>query len=369
MRQLRYGIAAIACVLIISGLFISSCKSKPKPGDSNSVSSAVRERRPLDKILVLPDNNEVAATVNGVEIKESRINEILAPALKEIADDPRAANLTAEKLNELEESKKLSRENILRQLIIDDLLDQEIKTTDVNITVTTKEADDVLQKQLAAQSADPNTFKEVLKDNNMTYDDAVNQVKKQLIFNKFVSAKIADKANVTEEEAKKFYDDNPQMFEMEEQVRASHILVPCAPNEPNDVQMKAKAKIEDLLKQVKEGADFAELAKKTGGFPSAPDGGDLGYFTKYDRMAPEFAEAAFSLEPNQVSDVVHTEFGYHIIKVTDHKKAGTASFDEVHDKLMQYLKTKKENEAEDNYYKSLIDGATITFPEGKELKF
>jgi peptidyl-prolyl cis-trans isomerase D len=114
------------------------------------------------------------------------------------------------------------------------------------------------------------------------------------------------------------YNDNIEQYSTPEQVRASHILLKTEGKD--DAAVKAKA--EDILKQAKAGADFGELAKKySEDEGSAKNGGDLDYFTR-GRMVPEFDTAAFALPPGHVSDLVKSQFGYHIIKVTD-KKAGT----------------------------------------------
>ena len=114
------------------------------------------------------------------------------------------------------------------------------------------------------------------------------------------------------------YNDNIDQYSTPEQVRASHILLKTEGKD--DAAVKAKA--EDILKQAKAGADFGELAKKySEDEGSAKNGGDLDYFTR-GKMVPEFETAAFTLQPGQLSDLVKSPFGYHIIKVTD-KKAGT----------------------------------------------
>ena len=127
------------------------------------------------------------------------------------------------------------------------------------------------------------------------------------------------KIDVTENDANNYYSGNPKEFETPEQVKASHILIASDTSDtsvdPNDAKAKALAKAEQLLAQLKDGADFAELAKANSTCPSASKGGDLGFFSKGDMVAP-FEEAAFALEPGQLSDIVETKFGYHIIKRT-----------------------------------------------------
>ena len=112
------------------------------------------------------------------------------------------------------------------------------------------------------------------------------------------------------------YNDNIQQYQTPEQVRASHILLETAGK--NDADVKKRA--EEILKQVKSGADFAELAKKVSEDKgSKANGGDLDYFGR-GRMVPEFEQAAFAMQPGQISDLVKSQFGYHIIKVVDKKR-------------------------------------------------
>ena len=129
------------------------------------------------------------------------------------------------------------------------------------------------------------------------------------------------------------YNDNIEQYTTPEQVRASHILLKTEGKD--DAAVKAKA--EELLKQAKAGADFAELAKKNSeDEASAKNGGDLDYFGR-GRMVPEFEQVAFALEPGQISDLVKTQYGYHIIKLVDKKPATTRPLDEVRQQLTDQL--------------------------------
>jgi peptidyl-prolyl cis-trans isomerase D len=142
---------------------------------------------------------------------------------------------------------------------------------------------------------------------------------------------------VTSREVEKFYNDNIELYSTPEQIRASHILFKT--DGKNDDEVKAKA--EEVLKEAKAGKDFAELAKKySQDESSAKNGGDLDYFAR-GKMVPEFDQVAFSLEPGQISDLVKTQFGYHIIKVTDKKPATTKSLDEVRPQITEQLSFEK----------------------------
>lgn len=141
------------------------------------------------------------------------------------------------------------------------------------------------------------------------------------------------KTVVPPSDIERYYRANEAQFTTPEQVRASHILLKTA--DKDDAQVKAKA--EALLKQAKSGADFAALAKKNSEDEgSAAQGGDLDYFGR-GRMAKEFEDAAFSLAPGQISDLVKTQFGYHIIKVTDHKAETKRTLDEARPQITENL--------------------------------
>jgi peptidyl-prolyl cis-trans isomerase D len=141
------------------------------------------------------------------------------------------------------------------------------------------------------------------------------------------------RAVVPPNDVQRYYNDNIQQYQTPEQIRASHILLETAGK--NDADVKKRA--EDILKQVKGGADFAELAKKVSEDKgSKENGGDLDYFGR-GRMVPEFEQAAFAMQPGQISDLVKSQFGYHIIKVVDKKAGSTRPLEEVRAQILQQL--------------------------------
>jgi peptidyl-prolyl cis-trans isomerase C len=149
----------------------------------------------------------------------------------------------------------------------------------------------------------------------------------------------AGKAAITDAAMHQVYDDAVKQMPSEQEVHARHILVPT--------EDEAKA----IEAELKKGADFATLAKEKSKDPGAADGGDLGYFTK-DQMVPEFAEAAFKLDKGQISDPIHTQFGWHIIKVEDKRTKPTPTFDQVKVQLENYVAHRAQAELVDNLRKS-----------------
>jgi len=139
------------------------------------------------------------------------------------------------------------------------------------------------------------------------------------------------KKAVTEPAMRKLYDDSVQASKPQEEVRARHILV------ENEDQAK------EIVRKLKAGGDFAELAKSESKDPGSADGGDLGYFTK-DQMVAEFAEAAFKLEKGAISDPVKTQFGWHVIKVEDKREKPVPPFEQVKNEIQTYLTRKAQAE-------------------------
>ena len=154
---------------------------------------------------------------------------------------------------------------------------------------------------------------------------------------------LREQTPVSPEEARQYYDANVQQYSTPEQMRASHILLKTEGKDEAAVKKQA----EDLLAQIKKGADFAALATKfSEDEGSATKGGDLDFFPR-NQMVKEFEEAAFALEPGQVSDLVKTTYGYHIIKAGEKKAASTRSFEEVRPQIEDQLKWERaQKEAE-----------------------
>ncbi|MFZ4588747.1 MAG: peptidylprolyl isomerase, partial [Terrimicrobiaceae bacterium] len=165
--------------------------------------------------------------------------------------------------------------------------------------------------------------------------------------------------DITEADAKKFYESNPKEFQQPETVKASHILFMVDEGASEEVVNSKKAAAEKAAGRAAKGEDFTALAKELSEEPGAAEtGGDLGFFPK-DRMVPEFADAAFSQKVGEVGQPVKTQFGWHVIKVTDKRDAGEVPFAEVKDQIAAYLKNTGRREAEQNVIKKLRESAKV----------
>jgi peptidyl-prolyl cis-trans isomerase D len=215
------------------------------------------------------------------------------------------------------------------------------------ITLNDKELEDEYKRRnekvkLAVASFQADKFREGLAATDAelsTYYDAhKNELKipeKRKVKYALVDMQgIRDRTQITPQDIQRSYEDNQQQYSTPEQVRASHILLKTEGKD--DAAVKKQA--EDLLAKVKAGADFAQLATKfSEDDVSKTKGGDLDFFPK-GQMVPEFDQAAFAMKPGEISDLVKTQYGYHIIKVSEKRAASTKSLDEVRAQIEDQLK-------------------------------
>ncbi|MHC4458986.1 MAG: peptidylprolyl isomerase, partial [Planctomycetota bacterium] len=306
----------------------------------------------------------VAVTVNGVDITESQVEEQIKPQLDRLA--ARSQKLPPQFI---EQYKQRLRGQILERMIVQQLLDQKVKENKIKVTEedVTKKLEEMASSQSPPLSLED--FESLVKTTGQSLDQIKERIRKGLGYEKLIEAQREGKKDITEDDARKYYSEHSEQFKTPEQVRASHILIkPDAadPNkDPNQAKAEAKAKAQDLLNKIKEDADFAELAKANSACPSSAGGGDLKFFRK-GQMVPPFEKTAFSLKVGQVSDVVETRFGYHIIKVTDRKEASVTTFEQAKEDISKRLSQEEQNKFAQQYIESLKSQANIVYPPGKE---
>lgn len=168
-------------------------------------------------------------------------------------------------------------------------------------------------------------------DRDKEIREILDEARKKIIIAKFVKTEVDDKVKVSDEEMKKFYDEHKDNFKKPEMWRASHILV------ANEQEAK------DILSELSKGKDFAELARARSMDATAARGGDVGYFRK-GQVLPEFESTCFNLKVGEMSGIVHTQYGYHIIKLTDKKNESAQSFEEARAEIENVLRLIKRNE-------------------------
>jgi peptidyl-prolyl cis-trans isomerase C len=250
---------------------------------------------------------------------------------------------------------KSAEDTVLEQLISAELLFQ--AGTKLGVKDLDKQVADKVAQGKAKFKTDAE-YENALKSAGLTPKALEELLRKDIVINNLVVKEIVPKVTVSDTDAKKFYDENIDKFKRPEQIKASHILCKVDPKASAEDKKKAKEKAASLLKEIKSGKEFTELAKTNSDCPSSKQGGDLGLFGK-GQMVPAFESAAFALKPGEVSDVVETQFGYHIIKVTEKKDAGSAKFDEVKDRIQEYLKNQKIQKGVLDYITQLKEKAKI----------
>ena len=174
--------------------------------------------------------------------------------------------------------------------------------------------------------------------------DKKPEVKKQLelftdnfLVNEFLRREVVQKITVSEDEMKSYYDSHKNEFKTPEMVRTRHILIEATPLSSEEEKKKAREKAEGILKRIKDGEDFAGLASNfSDDKGSQQKGGDLGLFPRGAMVKP-FEDAAFALKPGEISGIVETQFGYHIIKVEERKDPSVEPFEAVKERINQKL--------------------------------
>ena len=239
--------------------------------------------------------------------------------------------------------------NALDQLVVYTLLSQESKTRGIKVEDTDIDAK---MQQLRGQFPTEDAYQKALKDRGMTAEGLRKDARIDLSVTKLMDAEVATIPGPSDADAKDYYTKNPERFKEEESVRASHILIRVDPKADAATRAKAKATIDTVLKRAKAGEDFAKLAQQYSQDGSAAQGGDLNFFPK-GQMVPEFSNVAFSLKVGQISDVVTTQFGYHIIKVTDRKPGRVVPLEEAQAQIKEFLSGQKKQEHADAFIEGL----------------
>jgi len=181
----------------------------------------------------------------------------------------------------------------------------------------------------------------------MDKDEFKLRVADMLKIQKLQEVVIAEIADATPGEIRAYYDDNPQIHKKDPEARASHILLSFEQDTSDQDKAAMHEKLLGIREKIVNGeTDFAEMAKEHSACPSGKSaGGDLGFFPRNGAMVEPFAAAAYSLEIGGISDIVETQFGYHIIKTTEKKEASDTSFEELEEKIGAFLKNQKIQEA------------------------
>lgn len=231
--------------------------------------------------------------------------------------------------------KQMQRE-VVEQLIAQELLWQEAKRREF---VADEKMVDARLEQIKGEFDSPQAFLFKIEDGGFTETSYREDVKRKLSVQRMIADGIVPGISVSDEEVENFYNTNLEQMQRPPEVHARHILITPESDEPAVIEA-ARQEIDAILADIRGGADFVAVAKERSQAPSAPEGGDLGFFGR-GQMVPPFEQAAFALQPGEISNVVQTQFGYHLIKVEDRRGGKIAALDEAADNIRSYLGRQK----------------------------
>lgn len=271
---------------------------------------------------------------------------VLAFQLYSLGGSATVATVNGEKITREQVYQRLAQQygkELVTSMIEEKLINQEARKA--NVKVGNDEIAAEVNK-IKGRFPSETEFNAALAQAGLTMADLNERIGTQLLMKKILTPKVQDK--ITEEKVRDYFEKNRAEFDKPAEVKASHILV------------KTEEEARGILDQINKGADFAALAREKSTDPGSKDkGGDLGYFTA-DKMVKPFADAAFALNVGQVSGVVKSDFGFHIIKVTDKKPAVTATFEENKVKIKEDLLNQELQNLIPQWLDEIKGRATIT---------
>jgi len=268
---------------------------------------------------------DVVLTVNGDPVRSAEIRLILPNLAAQMA--PEQGEPDREQLFEA----------AIEQVVNTKLLAQEARRREV--TVDEEEMAGIMT-QIEERSGGREALEAALGNAGVTFGDLEEAVGEGELAQRLVETSIRPGVAVTDGEVETFYTEHPEMFRSPEQVHARDILFTNQHGDSDDERSRAKESAETARKRALAGENFAELARELSQGPSAKDGGDLGFLSA-GSMEPAFSAIAFALEPGEISEVVETKFGFHVIKVEERRDGGPRPLDEVREPLRNALLERK----------------------------
>lgn len=338
----------VAAALVLSGCEEEEMANAPEPAPVDLTQTEDLFSAPIKPNPLATDPEAVIVRVNGEDITRGEINDMMAMAMQRFG-----GQVPPEQLQAIQGQMytQIKDELINQKLLTAAVAAADIAIDEAEVAKTIEEIRTSLPEDLTLEAA--------LEKEGQSLDMLKENIRQDMAKRQLLESKTADVQDASEEEAKEFYDSNPDQFAKPENVSASHILIKFDETDTDETKAEKKAKLEEIRQSiVAETVTFEDAATENSDCPSSAQGGSLGTFGK-GRMVPEFEVAAYTQEPGEIGDIIETQFGYHIIKVTDHQEEGTVDFEEAKDQLIVYLTNQKKQQAVLDYIGSLRDSATI----------
>jgi len=293
--------------------------------------------------------SKFAAKVNGVGIKNTKLD----AAVDNFIENQKLMGMEVK-----EEDRTGLRKDILEKMLVTtELLYQESKKARLG---SFKEEVEQQFEKIKGGFASKEEFEKVLKDRGITKKDLREDITRGVYIDRFLEKNIYSNIIISEAEKKQEYEKSQDKFKVPEQVKASHILIRIKQDAGDKDKSDAEKKIKDLRGKAMAGEDFAELARENSEDGSAPSGGDIGFFKKGDTVK-SFEDAAFSLKKGEISDIVETQFGYHVIKVLDKTPARKLTYSEIEKEIGRFLLSQRKAEKLEKFVEGLRKTANIKY--------
>lgn len=213
-------------------------------------------------------------------------------------------------------------------------------------------------KKIEAQAGGPEGLDATLGRLGATSDQLRASVAETDLVRLFITTQIEPQITVTTDDVAAFYEQNPQMFERPDMVRARHILIRVQPNSTTADKKNARTRATTARQRVVGGEDFATVAREVSEGNEAANGGDMGFFAQ-DSMMPALTDVAFALEIGKISDIIETQFGFHILRVEEKRAASKMSYEEAKGPVRQLLIEERTGEKLAELLAQLSEAATI----------
>ncbi len=290
---------------------------------------------------------EFIADVDGVGIRRQQYEQAIDNTLRSFQQQGRA--VPEEQIDEF-------RSQILDQLIAEEVLFQAGVDRGYE---PSGESIDVQFEQMRAGFESQEAWQQALDQQDTTEEELREQLRRNAVLEQVVTDITAAVEPVNEQEIETFYNENPEFFETGGQIEARHILLSTQGLTDEDAIAQKRTAAQEIRDELLAGADFATLAQERSEGPSASRGGSLGTFGRGQMVAP-FEEAAFSLQEGEISAVVQTQFGFHVIQVTDIVEGGVTPLEQVSPSIQQFLDQRKQADAVADFVDEAREQADIT---------
>lgn len=337
MTQIRSVFLVAALLVLLGATPLAAGGNREEPEAEQDAAAAEAEPIAID---------DAVARVNGELVGRAEFDDVVASNIARW-EYQSGESFDAAQRPQLEQQ-------VLDGLITRTILEQE--ADDLDIVVTDESFSETLA-QFTSQFPNEEAYRIALEEQGFSEGEFEDELRRQMLIEELIRTQVYDQIEISDDDMQAFYDENPQFFEQSEQVAARHIIFTTQGASEAD-QTALREELQGIRQEIADGADFAEMAREHSQGPSAADGGNLGVFGR-GQMVPAFEETAFALEVGELSEVIETQFGYHIVQVTERIPAQTQSFADSREQIRQFLTEEERNTAAQAYVQGLRGAAEV----------